>query len=82
MASACTKEAVRPVFIALQLVAPLVLLNTPVKVPAYRVVGLLGSIASVYTSPLVRPVFMALQFVPPLVLLNTPPPAVPDAANH
>src|SRR5206468_5163517 len=56
-----------------QLAPPSVLLNTaPVVSPAYRVVGVTGSIAREET-PKLRPV--AFQLAPPSVLLNTPPSA-------
>jgi hypothetical protein len=66
---------IRPV--GLQDPAPSVLLNTPTPVPAYRVVGVAGSIARTPTSGLgkarsVKPELAALQDAPPSVLLYTP----------
>jgi hypothetical protein len=66
---------IRPV--GLQDSVPFVLLNTPTPVPAYRVVGVAGSIARTPTSGLgkarsVKPELAALQIAPPSVLLYTP----------
>jgi hypothetical protein len=77
MTKARTSRFVSPVFIALQLTPPSVLLKIPPEVPAYTVEGVVGSIARALIFRFVSPVFTALQLPPPSVLLNTPPPKVP-----
>src|SRR5690242_6677297 len=66
-----------PLFMAVQLAPPLVVLKRPLlKVPAYMVVGVAGSIASARIPGLLgKPLFSVVQVTPPSVLFNTPAPA-------
>jgi len=56
--------------VALQVIPPFVLFSTPASVPAYRTVGVTGSIARASTPATVART--ALQLPPPSVLLTTP----------
>ena len=76
MARSLTKTESR--LVDVQDAPPSVLLNTPLLlfgVPAYSVVGVDGSTASVMLTAR-SPVLAGTQLAPPLVLLNTPFPSV------
>src|SRR5262245_17442475 len=72
-----------PLFIAVQLAPPFVVLKRPLlKVPAYIVVGVVGSIANARIPGLLgKPLFSAVHVAPPSVLFNTPTPAPTYSAD-
>src|SRR5664280_2143909 len=68
---------VNPVFTAVH-VSPLSMeRKTPAPVPAYRVVGVTGSMTTLPTTLLASPVFTAVQVVPLLTERKMPPKEVP-----
>src|SRR5215471_12986834 len=64
--------APRPLLALVQLIPPLVLLKTPVLVPAYTVAGVCVSTASAKTFAPFKPVLVELQEIPLSALLKTP----------
>jgi len=62
----------KPLFAAVHEVPLFVVLKTPLKLPAYNVVGVTGSMTNPVMLNVPKPVLMAVQDCPLLVLLKTP----------